>query len=225
MITPYIQNLNCYIISSFADSNNPLFTDEQEIKNFKQRVQKYLGELCEILGYSFHTDHYQLLVIIKDRESFVKFFNEKHGESLTEEQVMDSTYIFSLQIANMLSGFAKKFNFRHKRYGTLFGRRFTKILVETEEEIQNWVERMNRAERLWNFEKLWSYMWNFVKRLKQLKRIKVGLGVRTEAERLGAVVDEVFGVMLISWESFQLRGGYVVAPLPPHLAEKLLKKP
>ncbi len=174
------------------------------------------------MGFSFHSDHYQILLYIKDRATFVDFYNQKHDTELKDEQIQDSTYIFSQQIANVLSGFAKKFNFIHKRYGTLFGRRFTKILLESEEEIQVWVEKMKRAERLWDFDKLWSYMWNFVKRMKKLKKMKIGVGIKTEAEMLRARVDEVLGNMLISWEAFKLRGQYIVKPLPPHLAQKLL---
>jgi hypothetical protein len=221
MVIPYILNENWYVISSFADPNNPLFTNQEEIEDFKKRVNKHLGKICEIMGYTFHTDHYQILVYILDREKFVKFYNEKHGVELKDDEIMDSTYIFSQQIANILSGFAKRFNFFHNRYGALFGRRFTKILIKTEAELAEWTEKMKRADRLWSFEKLWSYIKNFVKQAKKLKKQKVGLGIKTEAERVAAVVDEVLGSMFVSWEAVQLRGRYVGAPLPPHLAEKL----
>ncbi len=224
MVIPYIMNGNCYIISSFADPNNPLFTTEEEIEDFKTRVKKQLGPLCDILGYAFHTDHFQILVIIKNRESFVEFYNEKYGTDLKDEQIMESNYIFSQQIANLLSGFAKKFNFIHKRYGALFGRRFTKMLVETEEEMEMWVEKMKKAERLWSFEKLWSYMWNFSKLVKKMGKIKVGLGIKGSAELAAARVEEVLGGMLLSLEEFKLRGQYVVTPLSPHFAEKLASK-
>jgi hypothetical protein len=134
---------------------------------------------------------------------------------------MESNYIFSQQIANLLSGFAKKFNYIHRRYGALFGRRFTKILIETEEEIEFWVQKMNRAERLWSFEKLWSYLWNFSKMVKKSGKIKVGLGILDGGDLAVAREREVFGGMLLSFAAFKLRGQYMVTPLSPFFSEKL----
>lgn len=223
-VIPYIMNGNCYVISSFADPNNPLFTTDEEIEDFKLRVERQLGSICEILGYAFHADHFQILVTIKERESFIEFYNEKYETELDGEEIIESNYIFSQQMANLLSGFAKKFNFIHKRFGSLFGRRFTKILIESEEEIEFWVQKMNRADRLWSFEKLWSYLWNFAKMVKKSGKIKVGLGIRNAEELEVARESDVLAGMLLSFQAFKLRGQYVVTPLSPHFAEKLAQK-
>ncbi len=203
----YTENGNCYLFTNFANCNNPIFTNQEEVNNFKRRCEEYLSDLVEILAYSFHTDHYQLIVVLKDRESFEEFYRKKKKDStLTDLEIPESTYILSQEMANLQSGYAKMFNHRNKRYGSLFGRRYTKVLLETAEEVEKKVLEVNEGNVVWDFEKIWSYIYNFVKRESGLMKI-----LATTKEIYDGGCDAL-GAMFrgfLDYRKWQLRGTYV----------------
>lgn len=213
MVVPYTENDNCYVLTNFAVANNPIFMDEDEVNNFKKRLEDQLVDLCDILSYNFHSDHYQIVVALRDRSSFIHFFRKKKDDAdIPEEEIPESTYILSQEMANIQSGYAKWFNFRHGRYGTVFGRRYTKILIETEEELKVWVDEINKGSKLWSFEDFWSYTRNFLKRLKELKTVEVSSGIIYEIAKAGKQLEEVL-MNFITLEQYLLRGPYI-AKLP-----------
>lgn len=207
MVVPYTFNGNCYILTNFAGSNNPFFTNQEEIDNFKGRIEKNIGELVEILGWSFRSDHYQIMVSLRQREVFEMFYREKRDDlNIVEESIPESTYILSQEMANIQSGYAKWFNHRHERYGSLFGRRYTKILLESKEAVKEAVDKINEGNAIWEFTQLWSYLWNFVKERKVFKDFRDTSLMMYEGS--GTRIKCWFSNFL-SFEDWDLRGNYV----------------
>ncbi len=161
----YTVECNCYLFTNFSDSNNPMFTDNEEIENFKLRAVVQLEKIAEILAFGFHTDHYQLVLVLKSREDFEEFYKlKKNDPTLKVEEIPESTYILSQEIANICSGYAKMFNSKHERFGSLFGRRYTKLLIESKEEVKKVVDEVNGGKVLWDFKRIWSFIYNFLKK-------------------------------------------------------------
>ncbi len=220
-IIPYTQNGNCYLLTNFSDNNNPMFMSEEDIENFIRRIEKHLSPLCEILGYTFHNDQFLILVVLRDRETFVEYYLGQNVDEVVEnDQIPESTYILSQAMANLQSGYALYFNRKYKRYGSLFGRRYTKVLLETEEAISEYVVEMKNYIKFWDFEPFWNYVMNFVNRIKKLVKLAKGVSWKTKAELEGALSGDLV-VGALSLEEFKLRGHYVPQPLPPILATKI----
>lgn len=218
MQVQYTQNENCYVLTNFSDSNNPMFTNEFEIQDFKVRVEKHLSPICDIMGFCFHNDQYIILVRLKERAEFLNFYRKKKKEeNLREKEIPESTFILSQEMANLQAGYAKAFNFRHNRYGSLFGRRYTKILVQNEEELKTWKDQINGRKRIWTFDELWSWIKNFIRDGKEAKKL-----AKSSEEVYGAK-SALEAIMLSGFSSFLrvgdflLRGKYLAKPLPPHL--------
>lgn len=157
-----------YLISSFGDARNPLFKDEDDLLFFRSNIRKYLGEICDIFAYSHQVNQFQYLVKIKGRLLLEQFFyrkkaSKKKGKADVSHAIYDpgaqvapeSYLIFSQEVSNCLNSYAKRFNFKHKRKGGLFGDRYSKILIEGEEEMDYWIEKLNRMEELVTFEDEW----------------------------------------------------------------------
>ena len=167
----HIQNGNYYLLTNFAASGNPIFLKSEDVKNFKKRVFKHLEGLCKILESAYENDHFKLLVLMKSRENFIKFYRLKKGNmDIIEEDIPDSTYILSQEMANIQSGYAKWFNYKYKRFGVVFGRRFTKIFIESKEALIKWAKEMWNGTRYWKFKEEWSYkncklFWRYGKRI------------------------------------------------------------
>ncbi len=160
-----------YLISNYGVARNPIFCDQSDIDFFRSNVEKYLSKICDIHAYDFKHNQFQILLSVKWRNCIEKFFIEKYSNSKNEnfKQLIINrnknrlgvelpyTYeIFSQEVSNMLNSYAKYFNFKYRRKGGLFGSRYTKILVESESEMLEWVARLNNRQPLVFFEKDWQ---------------------------------------------------------------------
>jgi hypothetical protein len=207
MKVKYTKNNNCYVLTNFADSNNPIFQSEIEVENFKLRINEKLKELVEIISFDFSNDQYQMLVSLNSRNSFVSYYRSKHSDiEIEEAEIPESTYILSQEMANIQSGYAKWFNHMHKRFGSVFGRRYTKILIQTEEELKDWVRRINDHILFWTFEDFWSYTKNFLKKNLKLLRLKISSGILYKENLKGG--DQQLSCF-INIDDYFLRGRYL----------------
>jgi hypothetical protein len=179
----------------------------EEVQNFKERIQKKLHGLVDIMAWSFRTDQYQILVYLKDRESFETFYRDKHKRpEMKSSEIPESYLILSQEMANIMSGYAKWFNYRHKRFGSLFGRRYTKIYLESEEEVKDAISALNSGRKLWDFEKLWSFIWNFLReQLDEKLILDTSRGMYAGGERMMNCWFSGF----VRYQEWELRGRYV----------------
>jgi hypothetical protein len=158
-----------YVISSYGVAKNPIYKDNNDVNFFSENIEKYLGEICDIYAYSHQVNQFHYLIKIKDRSELESYYYRKQVEKklgkknvshtiydLNGEVPPDSYLIFSQEVSNCLNSYAKKFNFRHNRKGGLFAGRYTKYLVETEEEMNEWIDRLNKMEELVLFENGWK---------------------------------------------------------------------
>lgn len=154
-----------YLISNFGVARNPIFIDKADVQFFKDNIEKYLGEICDVYAYSHKANQFQYLVRIKDRNAMEAFFYSKQKSKQKNESHAiydkgalippDSYLIFSQEVSNCLNSYAKKFNFKYNRKGGLFGDRYSKHLVESEDEMDIWIDRLNIMKDLVIFSTKW----------------------------------------------------------------------
>jgi hypothetical protein len=157
---------NNYVISSFGVARNPIFKDLEDLDFFKMNVDKYLADICEVFAYGHSENQFQYLIRIKERKELEQFYLKKQSlniknvghEIYSKESAVipDSYLIFSQEVSNMLNSYARRFNNKHQRKGSLFGDRYSKILVKNEAEMEEWVDRLNRMEELVFFKEGWT---------------------------------------------------------------------
>ena len=146
-----------YLISNRAVAGNPIFLSKTDQLEFLEKVEQYLKPICDVLAYSLHSDQFQLLIETKSRRNFTKFFRDMHKGKTNEDIFLPlSTHIFSRQMSNLQVSVAKKFNFRNDRSGALFAGRFERILIENEDELDLWIERLNAKVRFFDQAKNWA---------------------------------------------------------------------
>lgn len=188
MKTAYVYNDLCYVLNNFGVASNPIFLSNEDYEDFKKRVNKHLAELCDILGFCFNNNEYQLVVSLKDRETFEAFYLNKHsGTVILPSEIPESTYILSQEMANVQSGYAKHFNYKYNRHGAVFARRFSKTLIETELELENWVSRVNEKIPFNTYDWKWAFRRRKMEGLGYLKLIEissVGMYLKNEVEKV-----------------------------------------
>ncbi len=154
--TKHLFEEQVYLISNHAVALNPMFDCKAMQDYFKNKMESYLSPICHILAYSLEDNEYQLLVKLKKREDFVQLFFEKNKDIFENDiEAPPSTYVFSQSMANMQVSFVKHYNYVNSRSGTLMAGRFSRKLVETQEEMQMWKDRLNKGVRKHNYSEKW----------------------------------------------------------------------
>ena len=144
METRHLFEDRIYAISNASGAKNCLFKSLEDIKYFQEKLDHQLSSICNLIAYSFKADEYVLLIRMKSREEIVNFYRKKKSKGLQHDDLIPpSSYIFSQQMANLQAGYAKHYNWKYKRTGSLFCSRFARELVESEDEMIMWVEKIN----------------------------------------------------------------------------------
>ena len=144
METQHLFEDRIYAISNASGAKNCLFKSREDIKYFQEKLDHQLSSICNLIAYSFKADEYVLLIRLKSREEIADFYRKKKGRGLMlDDLIPPSSYIFSQQMANLQAGYAKHYNWKYKRSGSLFCSRFARELIESEEEMIMWVDKIN----------------------------------------------------------------------------------
>ncbi len=156
-----------YLISSFGVARNPIFIEQSDVKFFQEKVDEYLSEICDIHAYGLNQNQFQYLIRIKERSVLEDFYYKKQAQKgknlganiydIRKKEAADSYLIFSQEVSNLLNCYAKWFNFKYGRKGSLFGDRYQKYLIESEEEMLSWIDRLNAMKPLVLFSRRWSF--------------------------------------------------------------------
>lgn len=146
-----------YLIGNKAVAKNPLFVNLDLQQYFLEKMEQHLAPICDILGYSLADDQYHLLLRLKSRKYFESYFLSKADNvALNLPDIPESTYIFSQAMANFQVSYVKRFNFKMKRSGALMASRFTRKLIESQIELEEWINILNSGKKLYNYAKQWS---------------------------------------------------------------------
>jgi hypothetical protein len=153
MKTKHLFEDQIYLIGNHSCARNPLFATEKMQDYFKNKMEKYLSPLCDIMAYNLNDNEFQIVVKLNERKAFEEHFLSKKKNK--DKEVPETTYIFSQAMANLQVSFVKHFNFVFNRSGGLIARRFHRHLIESEEELHSWVTKLNNGEKLHSYAKMW----------------------------------------------------------------------
>lgn len=156
--TSHFFNNHIYHISSIATARCAIFHNKKACERFLKKLDKYLSPICTIMHYAFQESGFQCIIKLKDRKTFQKFYRTKHElPDMKDKEILHSTFIFSQQMANLLSSTAIHYNRAQGRSGALFASRFQRKLIEKESELTHLLEQMNTMTFELKYSKKWRY--------------------------------------------------------------------
>ncbi len=155
MKTIHLFEESIYLISNHSVARNPMFSSLSMQNFFKLKMEKYLLPISEIIAYNFIDNEFQILVKLKKRDDFRSHYLSNQKNTILDEEIPESTYIFSQAMANLQVSFVKHFNFTHKRSGTLVASRFGRKLIENEIEMNELVEKLNKGLEQAHYSGIW----------------------------------------------------------------------
>lgn len=152
-----------YLISNKAVAKCFLFKDNSDCDYFRNGIIKQLKDVCQILAFGFLHDEFQLVIKLRSKEEIFDHFKNTHDTEALNS-IPEPTYIFSQLMANLQSGYVKKFNHKYGRDGGLMKSRYCRRLIESEGELDYEIERVNNLTPLFPRSSIWTF------RRKQYKR-------------------------------------------------------
>lgn len=146
-----------YHLSNHSVALNPMFADKSMQGYFLSKMEKYLTPVCSVLASCLNDNEFQLVVRLKTRKVLETYYVKKNSKKYASDGVIpESTYIFSQAMSNLQVSFVKHFNYTYKRSGTLMASRFSRKLIETEEELMDWKELLNHGIKKHSYSQYWS---------------------------------------------------------------------
>jgi putative transposase len=118
-----------YHVYNRTNGNELMFRDEENYDFFLKRLKKYIVPFADIYAYCLIPNHFHLLLKIKDGEKLLtnlKVQNSRHAESQVSE-------IIAEQFKNFLMSYAKSYNKRYDRHGSLFQKSLKRIAIDSDD--------------------------------------------------------------------------------------------
>lgn len=107
-----------YHIHNRGHNREPIFFSDDNYRYFLKGYAEYISTIADTFAYCLLPNHFHILVQIKERQ-----------ETLPELKA-------SQQFANFFNSYTKSINKADQRTGSLFEKRFGRILIETHEQLQ-----------------------------------------------------------------------------------------
>ena len=147
-----------YLISNHAVARNSIFHKLEIRDRFRDKMHEYLDPVSDVLAYNIKGHEFRILLRLKKREDFEKFYLNKYGENNGIEYIPVSTYIFSQQMSNLQVSLVKHFNNKFNRSGALMAGRFKRELISSEEEVKVLVHELESGQNSHKYAGIWADM-------------------------------------------------------------------
>ncbi len=204
-----------YLVSNSAVSGNDLFVEKADQLDFEGKLDRFLSPVCNVLGFKLERNRFDLIVELKSRSTFIRFFrNKKQDESSEDLFIPCSSHIFSRQMSNLQVSVAKSTNKKYGRNGALFGARFERFKIENGEDLRHLIEEFKQSGSKPTGSEEW---------IEQIKRPFVS-SISSVKEYVQRIEMESVGNTGVEGEIINNLGGYLSSTSKTDLIPRNLRK-
>ena len=107
-----------HIYTRANSENELLFRENENYFFFLKKYKKFINPIFNTLCYCLIPNHYHLLIRVKEQESIHEYQKVKKYKHIEDELKIDN--FLQQQIANFHISYAKAFNKKYERRGSLF---------------------------------------------------------------------------------------------------------
>jgi REP element-mobilizing transposase RayT len=122
-----------YHVYNHAISNEMLFNDENDYKNFIKRYLKYIIPICDTLAYCLMPNHFHWCIRIKPLDEMNILPSKYLAKYLTENSI--NTGIFRC-ISHFFNGYVQSYNKKYRRMGGLFVGNFKRREIQHDDDMR-----------------------------------------------------------------------------------------
>lgn len=130
----YVPN-GIYHIFNHANGSDNLFQEEENYHYFLTKYAEKLNGVVHTLAYCLMPNHFHILIQVRTEAQLLAFFEEKKSRGIGKVNPNELTgadlfhHLVHRQFHNFLSGYAKAFNKRQNRKGSLLRQNTVRKLV------------------------------------------------------------------------------------------------
>ncbi|MBU0765959.1 MAG: transposase [Bacteroidetes bacterium] len=107
-----------------------LFIEDDNYRHFLGLYEKYIEPITETYAWCLMKNHFHLLIKIFDEKEIIQFSNLTGLQNLSGLKYKNNQSIIAHQFSNFFNAYAKAFNKRYNRTGSLFERPVKRIEVD-----------------------------------------------------------------------------------------------
>lgn len=133
MKLPPLEHDRYYHVYNRGNNKENIFRKPRDYDHFIRLLERYLLPIADIHSYCLLPNHYHLIVRIKSISEI--------SEELQEKMIRTS-------FGNMMNAYAKSYNKKYKRSGSLFQKHLKKKLIHDESYLKNLVVYVNKNPSL-----------------------------------------------------------------------------
>ena len=126
--TPLIPS-NVYHLYNHANGSENLFRKQENYRYFLNKYLTYVFPIAETFAYCLLPNHVHFMIRIREERYLTKYFSEKRKGPPGPEGL---TGLLSRQFGHFFNAYAKAYNQRYDRRGSLFEKPFKRKPVEDE---------------------------------------------------------------------------------------------
>jgi putative transposase len=175
-----------YHIYNRANGNDKLFLSDDNYRYFLEKYIAYVSPIADTFCYCLMPNHFHFLIRIKSENELLSFFKKKEKivdgfKNSESEPTANLEKLVSGQFSNFFNGYAKAFNKKHNRLGSLFMHTYKRKKIDNTNYLNNLVlyihfnpleARLCKALRDWPYSSYNSIISNketFINRLEVLE--------------------------------------------------------
>lgn len=136
METTKLQYGEYYHIFNRGNNSEVLFKETRNYSYFLALYAKYIYPIADTLAYCLMSNHYHLIVRIKDECDILTFSELKLFEETIATKTLDRKPTPSSQFSHLFNTYSKTININFDRTGSLFEHPFKRRLIATELYLQ-----------------------------------------------------------------------------------------
>ena len=119
-----------YHIYNHANGDEDLFREDENYYFFLKQWIKYIGPVAATYAYCLMPNHFHALIKVREEEELRQFFTNKKQDLTGFENLSG---LLSKQFGNLFNAYAKAYNKRYDRKGSLFNRPFKAKEIDSDE--------------------------------------------------------------------------------------------
>ncbi len=120
-----------YHIYNHGNANDLIFREDTNYRFFLNRYQNYLFRIADTYAYCLMPNHFHLMLRLKSEEEIISFIEEKFPNT-DPRSFKNFADLYSNQFRNLFISYAKAYNKKYHRRGSLFLENFNRKIIEDE---------------------------------------------------------------------------------------------
>jgi REP element-mobilizing transposase RayT len=131
-----LEEENFYHIYNRTNGKDLLYLSDNNYVFFLEKFKQYICSYCDVYAYCLMSNHFHFIVQVKKSDEKMQEWIIKEGSVASEKQLLGEITLNEFledQFKRFFNSYAAAFNKQQKRHGSLFQKRFKRVLISSED--------------------------------------------------------------------------------------------